>query len=279
MQAIYTCLRDTHDHYLLLLAATVCIMGVYASFAVASHASRQEGGARALWLTISVSAAGCTAWSTHMIALLAFKPGMPSGFDPAITVVSLVFTIAGIGLAISLAFGSRDRAHRFGAGLLLGATITVLHYLGQSAYLVTGSITWNLELVVVSTAVSLPFFGIAMTLSGERRRALRLFATPLLAIAIALLHFGGMAALQLEFDPRIELPAASLSTDVVAPIVALVSAALVILAFIGLRFALNARAQVLRDQVRLEQLADLAVGSSVPGNRSERTIRCDKPLG
>jgi NO-binding membrane sensor protein with MHYT domain len=26
--------------------------------------------------------AGCTAWATHFIILLAFKPGMPSAFNP-----------------------------------------------------------------------------------------------------------------------------------------------------------------------------------------------------
>lgn len=259
MQAIYTCLKETHDHYLLLLAGAVCIVGVYASFAIARHAGRLEGRARTIWLLAAVSAAGCTAWSTHMIGLLAFNPGMQSGFDPVMTAVSLLLTIAGIGLAISFAIGSRDRARRFVAGLLLGATINVLHYLGQSAYLVTGVVTWNRELVTLTILASLPLFGLAMVLPGERRRALRPFATPLLVAAIAILHFGGMAALKIDFDPRIELPETSLSRDVVAPIVALVSAALVILALIGLRFALNARAQVLRDQVRLKQLADLAV--------------------
>lgn len=259
MQAIYTCLKETHDHYLLLLAGAVCMIGVYASFAIAKHAGRLEGRAKTLWLAIAISAAGCTAWSTHMIGLLAFNPGMPSGFDPALMVLSLILTIVGIGLALSYAIGSRNRMHRFGAGLLLGTTITVLHYLGQSAYMVTGVVSWNIELVALSILASLPLFGLAMVLPGERRRALRPFAAPLLVVAIALLHFGGMAALQIEFDPRIEIPVANLSPELVAPVLALVSAALVALAFMGLRFALNARAQIIRDQVRLKQLADLAV--------------------
>lgn len=259
MQAIYTCLKETHDHDLLLLAGAVCMIGVYASFAIAKHAGRLEGRAKTLWLAIAVSAAGCTAWSTHMIGLLGFKPGMSSGFDPVMTTFSLILTITGIGLAMSYAVGSRKRIRCFGAGLLLGVTITALHYLGQSAYLVTGVVSWNVELVTLSILASLPLFGLAIVLPGERHRALRPLATPILLVGIAILHFGGMAALKIEFDPRIQLPETSLSPQIIAPIVAMVSAGLIVLAFIGLRFALNARAQLLRDQIRLKQLADLAV--------------------
>lgn len=260
MYLIYNCLGKTHDLFLLSLAALICTVGVYASFSIARHAGRLDGRSRQLWAIVSITAAGCTAWATHMTGLLAFQPGMQSGFDPLLTTSSLLLAVLGVGTAVASAIGTRDRTHRFGCGVILWLSITLLHYMGQSAYLVTGQIVWNDSLVALSLILSLPLFGFAMVAAGEKKAQLaRHFAAPLLIAAIAILHFTGMAALELDFDPRIALPISSVSPAVVAPIVASVSVALVLLAFIGLRFTLAARREVLRDQFRLLQLADMAV--------------------
>lgn len=259
METIYTCLRDAHDQRLLWIAVAVCITGVYASISLARHASRLDGKGRRFWAVVAIIAAGCTAWATHMIGLLAFQPGMQSGFDPFLTFLSLLFTIIGIGAAMSVSIGTRDRRRRAGAGLMLGLSIALLHYLGQAPYLVTGHASWDFRLVVLSLVWSLPLFAAAIVVSGEKRRGLRQLAAPILVSAIALLHFSGMAALQLTFDPRVSLPHTTLPPELVAPIVAAVSVTLLVLAFLGLRFTLAARAQAVKDRARLKQLADLAV--------------------
>lgn len=259
MESIYTCLRDAHDQRLLWMAAAVCITGVYASISLARHASRLDGKGRRFWAVVAIIAAGCTAWATHMIGLLAFRPGMQSGFDPFLTFLSLLFTIIGIGAAMSVSIGTRDRRRRAAAGLMLGLSIALLHYLGQAAYVVTGQASWDFRLVVLSLVWSLPLFAAAIVVSGEKRRGLHQLAAPILVSAIALLHFSGMAALQLTFDPRVSLPHTTLPPELVAPIVAAVSVTLLVLAFLGLRFTLAARAQAAKDRARLKQLADLAV--------------------
>jgi NO-binding membrane sensor protein with MHYT domain len=138
MRSVYTCLTQAHDHQLILLAAGICVVGVYGSFSVATHAARSEGRSATLWAGASIVAAGCTAWATHMIGLLAFRPGMPAGFDPYLTALSLLIAIAGIGISVALAIGQRKRTHRFVIGFLLGSSITALHYIGAASYLVAG---------------------------------------------------------------------------------------------------------------------------------------------
>ncbi|MBB6510596.1 diguanylate cyclase (GGDEF)-like protein [Rhizobium soli] len=259
MQYVYTCLREAHDQSLLLLAGLVCLVGVYASFAVARHAARAEASVKRRWAMIAIMAAGCTAWSTHMIGLLAFQPGMLSGFDPVLTVLSLGLTIVGIGLSVGSIIGSRSRPRRLIAGVFLGISITLLHYLGQYSYVVTGHVRWNYGLIAWSLILSIPLFGAALVAAGERTPAVRNCASLLLIAGISILHFFGMAALQLEFDPRIELPSSALSPEIVAPVVATVSAGLVLLGLVGVRLAVAAKAQLARDRKKLRQLADLAV--------------------
>jgi diguanylate cyclase (GGDEF)-like protein len=253
------CLTQAHDHQLILLAVGICVVGVYGSFSVATYAARSEGRAVTLWAGASIVASGCTAWATHMIGLLAFRPGMPAGFDPYLTALSLLIAIAGIGISVALAIGQRDRSRRFIIGLLLGGSIAALHYLGEASYRVAGTVTWDPVLVGVSVPASLLVFGMAMVATGERRRAVRKAGAPLLVVAIGLLHFCGMAAMTLTFDPELPLSPQIVPPEVIAPVVAGVSLGLLALAVVGLRFTLNARAQARRDQQRLRELANLAV--------------------
>ena len=259
METIVTCLTVGHDRTLLWAAAGICLIGVYASFSIATHAARAEGEAKRNWALMSIISAGCTAWATHMVALLAYRPGMPSAFEPVLMSISLLVGIAGIGLSMRLALGRRDRMMRMCAGAFLGLSITALHYLGQASYFVTGHVGWNSIFVIASIGFSIPIFVAAIVFAGERNRKLRGLAPVLLIIAIAVLHVTGMAAVELVYDPRLSLPVLALDPAVVAPIVAAICMGLIVLAVMGLRFSLAAHARTRRDQKRLSELANLAV--------------------
>ena len=259
MHAILFCVTQAHDQWLLTLAAIVCTLGIYASSAIAAQAGRSEARARQTWALVSIVACGCTAWSTHMIALLAFRPGMGSGFDPWLTVVSLLAAIFGITAGVGLSLGQRKRWRRFIGGAVLGLGITALHYLGQASYLVTGRVSWDMRLVAISVPISLGLFGFSLVIAGERDRALRRFAPLLLLVSIAVLHLCGMTAASMTYDPTVTLPVGAVSPSVIAPILAAVCFGLLALAFMGFRMTMAARARQRRDQERLRELASLAL--------------------
>ncbi|WOI57968.1 ATP-binding protein [Palleronia sp. LCG004] len=259
MEAVITCLGEGHDRRLLIVAGLICMVGIYAASALARHAGRSEGTARQAWALVSIVAAGSTAWATHMVALLAYRPGMQAAFDLPLTAISLVAVIAGIGLSMSRMIGSRDPLRQFSSGLLLGVSVAVLHYLGQHSYRVTGTVSWDLTIVAVSIAIGLPMSGLAMVVAVERRRILRHFAPLLLFGAIAVLHIGGMAAMTPSYDPSVSLPDFSVAPDIIAPIVAGMCSALVALAFLGLRFSRQAQARRQQDWARLRELSNLAL--------------------
>ncbi len=259
MQQVLSCLQVDHDAVLLLLAAAVCGIGVYGAFSIARQAGRSTGDARRTWALVAVGAAGCTAWATHMIALLAYRPGMLSAFEPALTAFSLLLATGGIGAGIMLTLGRHERLRRFWGGLVIGIGVGLLHYVGQAAYLVTGTVGWEPTLVAVSLVAGLALFGLSTMIAGERTKSIRPAAAPLLILAIAVLHIGGMMALRLEYDPAIQLPTYAVSPDVLAPIVAAVSIGLGLLALLGLRMTLHAKAMLRKERLRLGELANLAL--------------------
>jgi len=244
----------------MLIAGLVCATGIFASFAIAKHAVRSTAKPRFYWGLTSVVASGCTAWATHFIILLAFKPGMPAAFDPLLTAVSLACAVIGIGAGIVLSIRSRRRPRRqFAAGLVVGVGIVALHYVGQAAYLVTGSVHWDLRLVSLSILVSLPISGLAVVAAANRNRRWQIAAAPLLLLSIAILHFCGMAAMTLQFDPAQSLPAFSVLPQNITPVVAGVSIALIGLAVLGWRFDVSAKLRLRHDRRRLQDLANVAL--------------------
>ncbi|WP_102957563.1 bifunctional diguanylate cyclase/phosphodiesterase [Mangrovicella endophytica] len=259
MNSIVTCLQVENDPTLLLLAATVCVIGVYGSFSVSKHAGRSEGAARRKWAAVAIVAAGSTAWATHMIALLAFQPGMLSAFEPFLTALSLLLAVLGIGLGLAITIGRLGRGRRFVGGVIIGSGVALLHYVGQAAYFVTGVVHWDPGLVAFSIVAGLPLFGLSVVVAGERNRTVRLAGAPLLVLSIAVLHLSGMAAMDLEYNPAIRLPRLAVPPEVLAPIVAAVCFGVLSIAVLGLRFSLHAKAELRRERIRLGELANLAL--------------------
>lgn len=257
--SVIKCMRDMHDVRLMVVAGLVCAVGIYASFAIGNHAARANGSARSRWGIVSIVASASTAWATHFIVLLAFKPGMPAAFEPVLTAISLTCAIFGLGAGVLISIRVRQRWQLFGAGLLVGVGVTGLHYIGQAAYLVQGTVVWNLALVLPSVIASLPLSGLAMVAVGSRDRRIRATAAPLLFVSIAVLHFCGMAAMTLHFDAAKRFPDNAVSPQAITPVVAGVSLALIVLAIFGWRFDLTAKANLRHDRRRLRELADVAL--------------------
>ncbi|WP_202949393.1 bifunctional diguanylate cyclase/phosphodiesterase [Sphingomonas sp. PAMC 26621] len=259
LSSVIECIRAMHDARLMILAGVVCAIGIYAAFAIGNHAARAKGSARTRWGIVSIVASASTAWATHFIVLLAFKPGMPAAFEPVLTAISLTCAIVGIGVGVLISIWARQRWQRFVAGLIVGVGVTGLHYIGQAAYLVQGTVAWNLRLVLPSIIASLPLSGIAMVAVASRNRRVRATAAPWLFVSIALLHFCGMAAMTLHFDAAKRFPDNAISPHAITPVVAGVSLALILLAVIGWRFDLAAKANLRQDRQRLRELADVAL--------------------
>ena len=259
MTSFTSCLGQAVDSGFVLIAAAVCVAGVYATFSLAAHAARSQGAEQRKWAITSVVAGGSTAWAAHMLGLMAFRPGMEAAFEPVLTTLSLITGVLGIGCGTWLSVRWRKPHLRFCPGLIMGAGVGGLHYLGQAGYVVQGRTEWNVGLVVVSLAGGLVLSGLSMWTGASRLRIVRRFSPPLLILSIAVIHFPGMAAVRLVFDPRVALPADAVPPMAVAPVVAVIGLWLVSMAFVGLRLTRQSQQRLRRDRERVKELSALAV--------------------
>src|SRR6202051_4373148 len=90
MLKIYSCIAYAHDLRLVGLAAFICVLASFAAINLLRHARKARGHMRGVWLAVSAISTGFGIWATHFIAMLAFTPGIPSGYNIMLTILSLV---------------------------------------------------------------------------------------------------------------------------------------------------------------------------------------------
>jgi diguanylate cyclase (GGDEF)-like protein/PAS domain S-box-containing protein len=145
--------------------------------------------------------------------MLAYQPGFGARFDLKLTILSLAVAVFISGMGQYFVLLARGPLGILSGGAIVGAGISAMHYVGMTALIVPGELHWTLELVVTSvtagiTLTSLAFF-FARTHKGIRSA---LFAAALFSTAIVTMHFIGMGALTIAYDPRIAVSQSALST-------------------------------------------------------------------
>jgi diguanylate cyclase (GGDEF)-like protein len=131
--------------------------------------------------------------------MLAYKPGAPTTFDPPLTFASLIIATAGAAGGFAIAAGGFARGAPLIGGALVGLSIAAMHYTGMLAYRAQGLITWDCRFVAASIALAIAFASAALHFAVRRAgRADKVKAVGFLVLAIAGLHFTGMASLHIS---------------------------------------------------------------------------------
>jgi NO-binding membrane sensor protein with MHYT domain/two-component sensor histidine kinase len=230
---VFDCLIQQHDYRLAVLALLVCAFGSYGAIALLNHAQTAHGRAWWMWLTATAVASGFSIWSTHFIAMLAFSPGGPTGYDLWLTLLSLFAAIILTGFAFCVAMSGGWQSRAVG-GATVGGGIAAMHYTGMAAFRITGFIVWDGVLVATSIALGCALGAAALVIgSGKTSLRDRLQGALLLTLAIVSLHFTAMGAALIVRDPTVVVAESTLSPNVMAVAVALAGLAILVLSLTG----------------------------------------------
>lgn len=258
MLTIYSCLVQTHDLRLVALAGLVCTVASVAAVTLLQHVLRTQGDMRTVWSWVTATATGFGIWATHFIAMLAFSPAMPTGYNITLTAASLIAAIllTRVGLAVAL---SAAPFARWQGGAIVGGGIAVMHYTGMAALEVPGRVVWDPLLVVVSIALGTLIGAFALPV-GLRDRTMKSLAggTLLLSAAIVSHHFTAMAAAAIIPDPRYEVSPLAIHTGLLAVLVSVAAFTILLLAFAGLFLDIRDRRMAERESERMRGLANAA---------------------
>src|ERR1700761_5948939 len=131
--------------------------------------------------------------------MLAFRPGVPVGYDIGRTIASALIAIT----LCTLAFGLWvTRAGAIGGGIVLGLAISLMHFTGMQALRGPMILIWDPHYVVASILTGMAFGVAALWLLGTARNLKGLAAAPALSLlAICGMHFPAMTAVTFHMAP------------------------------------------------------------------------------
>jgi diguanylate cyclase (GGDEF)-like protein len=196
MMRVALCIAQEHDRWLVLLAVAICMIGSAATVQLFCRIRAAAGVSRLGWIVLAAVGTGTMVWATHFVAMMAFHASAPVVLDPVLTLASLgaAIVIAAPGLAIA---AMRRRWSGAIGGGVIGLAIAIMHYAGMAAYRVDGIVSWDLRYVVASILLSVSLGMAAFHVLSRSHRWRNPGGALLLTLAVASLHFIGMAAMRI----------------------------------------------------------------------------------
>ncbi|QHQ36708.1 putative bifunctional diguanylate cyclase/phosphodiesterase [Algicella marina] len=248
MLKVIGCITQEHDFTQLVIALAVCGLGSVLTVRLFLRARQAESRIRRLHVLLAGLIGGATIWATHFIAMLAYDPALPHGYEPLLTALSLFIALAGTTAALGVAAFSRGGPWLELGGGLFGAAILAIHYTGMAAFQLTGTIQWHNGYLATSVICALTFGALMMNrINHPTTRFCHMASMLIMALAIAGTHFTGMAAMTVVPDLSLPVPPKVVSDATLAGLVLAIYALFLLLGFaafnIEMQVAKTARAR------------------------------------
>lgn len=258
---VIDCIRFEHDLSFVALAGLVCVVGSYLTVMLGQRALRATGRRHQVHMALYALIGGATIWSTHFIAMLAYEPGVPHGYEPIKTAVSLFLGILGMALVLRPLGKSTSLPRILLSGWLLGNTITIMHYVGMSGYQIPGELIWDRSQVALSVVMGCALGALAVhRMVKPVTRYCWLFGLMFLVLSICAMHFTGMSAATLQFSPLIQVPDQLVPDAVLGLLVFGVTAAVFLVGFASIHLEIQMEREalnILTHTVNHDQLTGL----------------------
>ena len=201
---------------LVALSLLVAIFAAFMAFTVASQAAVTEDKVRKnVLLGAGSLALGGGIWSMHFLGMTAFELCLSVNYDLTITALSALPGIAAAWVALNLLIRSRVSAIEIlVGGVLVGAGIGTMHYSGMAAMDMAPLLRYDLGMFLLSIVVAVVLamlslwikFGISAAIKSKNLLGRHIIAASIvMGLAIAGMHYTGMAAARFVLPPGFEM--------------------------------------------------------------------------
>lgn len=232
----------TYQWFLVAFSVFIAIFVSYTTLRLALRLAWASRQTLPFWIAGGACAMGIGIWAMHFVGMLALHLPVPLAYDAAITAVSVLPAI--LASAIALYVLSRPGSSgitRFIASVLMGLGIVAMHYSGMAAMQMSPPIVYDITLLALSVLIAVGASWVALFLVFQERSNVdmtlgrRLVSAVVMGLAIAGMHYTGMAAAQFAPDAVCTVAATGLGGNAIGLFVGLV-AVLVLAASVALTF-------------------------------------------
>ena len=200
-------MNGTYSLPLVALSIAIATLASYTALDLSSLISLiDRARLRCGWLAAGAASMGIGIWAMHFIGMLAFSVSVPLGYDFGATFLSLAIAMFVSYFALNAVTRPVLKRERLAVGgVLMGLGIASMHYVGMTALQMEPPIDYDPWLLVTSVgiaiATSTTALWLAHRLSVEDKSHViikRIGAAGVMGIAIAGMHYTGMASAQFQ---------------------------------------------------------------------------------
>ncbi len=195
--------RGTYDLSFVALSVFVAVLSMYVALSVADRiVASSRKSVRLIWTAVGAIVMGGGIWSMHFIGMLAFSLPCGVGYNPALTLVSILPGVLASGVALFV-LSRKERPSQkllFVCALLMGAGIGAMHYSGMAAMEPAALLRYDVRTVALSVVVAVALAYLALVIRAKLKhfhghRIMRaLLPATVMGLAIAGMHYVAMEA-------------------------------------------------------------------------------------
>ena len=190
-----------YDWGLVAVSISLAIFASYSALDLAGRTAQAAGNVRLGWLSGGAVAMGLGIWAMHYIGMLAFRLPVPVYYNVALVLFSLFAAVASSAIALFVVSRKTLSKKYLAAGsVAMGGGVVVMHYSGMQAMQLAASVRYNPWIVSLSVGVAIAVSYAGLYLAFHLRDArgnstwIRIGAAVIMGVAIASMHYTGMAA-------------------------------------------------------------------------------------
>jgi NO-binding membrane sensor protein with MHYT domain len=198
----------SHDLVLVALSYLVAVIGAFVSLYISDYIVGRDGSIQFGWLALAALVfGGCAIWAMHFIGMLAYRTDMVVTYEISRTLTSAAFPVVLCFAAFYTVYKWRSTAAWLVSGLLFGAGVAAMHYVGMGALRMAATMTHDPVLYWVSIAIAILAATAALRIFTRWTGMKRLASPLLMGLAVCGMHYTAMAGMRMM--PMAEsLPAA-----------------------------------------------------------------------
>ncbi|HXE63673.1 MAG TPA: MHYT domain-containing protein [Bryobacteraceae bacterium] len=262
-----TAWTGSYDFRLVTLSVVLAVLASWAALDLGGRVTAARGWPRFLWLTGGSLAMGLGIWAMHYVGMLAYSLPVAVLYDWPTVLLSLLAAVIAAFIALfivsrrsmgilSIAFG----------GLLMGAGIASMHYIGMDAMRLPAMCRYSGPVVALSVVLAIVISWVGLWLTFHLREETRsmgwqkMASALLMGLAIPIMHYTGMAAVSFvpmsgPFDVSHSVSVTALGGVGVVAIALTVLTLAILTSFVDRRFSAQAMA-LLQSEERYRQIVE-----------------------
>ena len=262
-------LTKSYSIPVVILSISIAIFSSLTAFGTSQQASlSQNKSLRIFWIAFGATAMGLGIWAMHFIGMLALNLSIPVTYDVLLTVLSVFPAILACGVVFWMMNRKRNRNQLVIAGILLGAGIGSMHYIGMAAMRLNAMMIHDSVLFYLSILVAVILATIALMLQDTATGTgtdtstdtfitkRQLLSAVVMGLAASGMHYTGMSAV--NFVPQSShQEIIGIGSNTLIFLVSMVTSLVLFVALLMPKLARNIEERKLAEQRQKELLKEL----------------------